>query len=203
MTRSAEDQTEASDEMLMVRYQRGNREAFATLVGRHSADVFSLSYYLLGDENAAERVARETFRHVARDAEAFHLESQFRAWLFGITHRLVMEACTDATPNSQHDWSVRKLSRLEPPPADSALPPASSRAYRSQLLIRRVAARVSSLPLEMREAFLLKQVAQLSIPAIADVMGIDADMARQLIRLAFDRIQESVADTEEYARALR
>jgi len=55
----------------------------------------------------------------------------------------------------------------------------------------------------MREAFLFKQVGQLSIVAIADAMCIDTDTVRQLIRSAFDRIQEGVMDTEEYARALR
>lgn len=203
MSRLAENPTEASDEMLMVRYQRGNREAFATLVSRHSACVFSVAFYLRGDENAAEGIASATFHHLASDAATFHLEAQFRTWLFGKVHSIIRESCGDAHPHGdlEIDWGDQ-LTRLDSPQPEAASPP-SSRAYRSQILLRRVTSRVTSLPLEMREAFLFKQVGQLSIVAIADAMCIDTDTVRQLIRSAFDRIQEGVMDTEEYARALR
>lgn len=203
MSRLAENPTEASDEMLMVRYQRGNRDAFATLVSRHSACVFSVAFYLRGDENAAEHIAGATFHHLASDAATFHMEVQFRTWLFGKVHGIIGEDCVEAQPNGdlEVDWRDH-LTRLDSQQAESVSPP-SSRAYRSQILLRRVTSRVTSLPLEMREAFLFKQVGQLSIVAIADAMSLDTDTVRQLIRSAFDRIQEGVMDTEEYARALR
>ena len=55
----------------------------------------------------------------------------------------------------------------------------------------------------MREAFLFKQVGQLSLNGIATATGVDVDAVRHFMRMAFDRIQDCVADTEEYARALR
>ena len=54
MTRFADYQKEATDEMLMVRYQRGHRDAFAALVTRHATTVFSVGYYLLGNEAQAD-----------------------------------------------------------------------------------------------------------------------------------------------------
>jgi len=203
MNRLAENPTEASDEMLMVRYQRGNRDAFATLVSRHSACVFSVAFYLRADEHAAEHIASTTFHHLASDAATFHLEAQFRTWLFGKVHSIVRNYWVEAQPNGdlEIDWGDQ-LIRLDTQQAELVSPP-SSRAHRSQILLRRVTSRVTSLPLEMREAFLFKQVGQLSIVAIADAMSLDTDTVRQLIRSAFDRIQEGVMDTEEYARALR
>jgi RNA polymerase sigma-70 factor (ECF subfamily) len=203
MRRLSENPTEASDEMLMVRYQRGDRDAFAALVNRHAAAVFSIAFYLLGDTVAAEYVARETFQQLASDAATFHMEAQFRTWLFAKVHRIVRNHDTQAQPDQQADseWppSSPKLDALPPEPVS----PSSTRGYRSQLLLRRLTARVASLPLDMREAFLFKQLGQLSIVSVADAMCIDPDTVRQLIRSAFDRLQEGVTDTEEYARALR
>gem|GEM_PF-1366717 len=203
MRRFAENPTEASDEMLMVRYQRGDRDAFAALVDRHATVVYSIAYYLLGDSAAAEQVAHQTFHQLAGDAAAFHLEAQFRAWLFGKVHQIIRDCGAQAQPREPADseWPP-STPRIDVIPVDSASP-SSARAYRSQLLLRRVTSSVASLPVEMREAFLFKQLGQLSIVAVADAMRIDADTVRQLIRAAFDRLQEGVTDTEEYARALR
>jgi RNA polymerase sigma-70 factor (ECF subfamily) len=202
MSRITDDRNEASDEMLMVRYQRGDRNAFAALVGRHSACVFSLAFYLSGEEVTAQEVTRETFHYLASEAATFHLEAQFRTWLFSKVHSIIVKQNLGATGESGTDaeWP-ESYSRLDALQVESA--PPSSRAYRSQLLLRRVTARLALLPLDMREAFLFKQIGQLSIVAIADAMCLDSDTVRQLIRAAFDRLQEGVTDTEEYARALR
>lgn len=202
MTRLAENQKEATDEMLMVRYQRGHRETFVALVNRYAVPVYSVGYYLIGSEATAHQLARETFLQVVHDAATFHLEAQFRTWLFGLLHCIVNEnylgapGVNNTLPNSSASNSVDVLG---PDPA----PPVSSRSFRSQLLARRVANRVTLLPFPIREVFLFKQAGQLSLNNIAAATGADIDTVRHLMRMAFDRIQESVADTEEYARALR
>ncbi len=188
----------------MVRYQRGDREAFAALVNRHAATVFSIAFYLLGEAATAEQVASETFHHVASDAANFHLEAQFRTWLFSKLHQIARACEARAKPDQHQDSEWPPSSpRVELLQTESASSPSSSRGYRSQLLLQRVTARVASLPVDMREAFLFKQLGQLSIVSVADAMGIETDNVRQLVRAAFDRLQEGVTDTEEYARALR
>jgi len=202
MNRFAENQKEATDEMLMVRYQRGHREAFATLVNRYSVPVYSVGYYLLRSGATADQLARETFLQVVREAATFHLEAQFRTWLFGLLHRIVNEYHL-GTPGVQDALTNPAPSNSAEFPGPDSAPPTSSRSFRSQLLARRVASRMSILPFPIREVFLFKQVGQLSLINIAAATGADLDTVRHLMRIAFDRIQDSVADTEEYARALR
>jgi RNA polymerase sigma-70 factor, ECF subfamily len=200
MMRITEDQKQVTDEMLMVRYQRGSRDAFAALVSRYSSTIFSVGYYLLGSETQADKLAQETFLQVVREAATYNLEAQFRTWIFGLLHKVAGEHYSD------HAVSGEEGRSLSSDPVESSTPespPPSSRAYRSQILARRVASRVSSLPFPMREAFLFKQAGQLTMNDIATAVGADIDTVRQLIRAAFDRIQGCVADTEEYARALR
>ena len=202
MIRQLEDQPEASDEMLMVRYQRGDHDAFAALVTRHAADVFTTIYYIFGNKSTAERVAHRAFHLVARTAATFNLELNFKTWLHGQVHHLLVE--TGIEPSLEHEENdVEQAAQISTFALDSTGHPVSFRSHRSQLLLRRIADRLASLPLDMREAFLFKLVGQLSINSIAEAMSIDSDTVRQLIRSAFDRIQEGVLDTEEYARALR
>jgi RNA polymerase sigma factor (sigma-70 family) len=201
MTRFAEYQKQATDEMLMVRYQRGHRDAFGALVSRYASTVFSVGYYLLGSESHADKLAQETFLQVVHENPTFHLEANFRTWLFGHLHRVAGEYqsfCEDSR-DSQQGSSLDSDTEHAP---DSTLP-ASSRSFRSQILARRVVSRVTSLPFAMREIFLFKQAGQLSMSGIATATGNDLDTIRQLLRGALDRIQDSVANTEEYARALR
>jgi RNA polymerase sigma-70 factor (ECF subfamily) len=202
MTRFAEDQKEATDEMLMVRYQRGYRDAFAALVTRHAPTVFSVGYYLLNSEAQADKLAQDTFLQVVRDAATFHLEAQFRTWLFGLLHRGISEYCA-SMPEVGDSQPTLAGSVSSPTTGPESAPPISSRSYHSQILTRRVANRVRSLPFPMREVFLFKQTGQLGLASIATAIGVDVDTVRHLMRGAFERIQDCVADTEEYARALR
>jgi len=195
-----EDHKQVTDEMLMVRYQRGQRDAYPTLASRYASTLFSVGYYLLGSEAQADKLAQETLLQVVREAATFNLEVQFRAWLLSLLHGIVSETYSsglEAANDPQSGFSAP----LEPAMAEAS--PPSSRAYRSQILTRRVASRVASLPFLAREVFLFKQVGQLTISDTATAVGADIETVRHLIRLAFDRIQECVADTEEYARALR
>jgi len=198
MTKLTEDQKQVTDEMLMVRYQRGQRDAFATLVARYAPILFSVGYYLLSSEAQADRLAQETFLQMVREAATFNLETQFRTWIFGLFHKT---AIATYTAESSADARGEMSSPTEVSLSESG--PASSRSYRSQILARRVASRVASLPFPVREAFLFKQTGQMPMSDIAIAVGTDADTVRHLIRTALDKIQESVADTEEYARALR
>ena len=201
MTRFAEYQKQATDEMLMVRYQRGHRDAFAALVSRHATTIYSVGYYLLGSETHADKLAQETFLQVVREAATFHLEAHFRTWMFGHLHRIASEFYASLASSTENQPKT-PANMVDTPRLDS-VPPVSSRSFRSQILARRVVTRVTSLPFPMREIFLFKQAGQLSMSNIATATGTDAETVRHLMRGAFDRIQDAVADTEEYARALR
>ena len=202
MTRHSEDQKEATDELLMVRYQRGRRDAFASLVTRHATTIFSVSFYLLGNEVQADKLAQDTFVEVVREAATFHLEAQFRTWVFGLFHKISSKYYAEFPDKGDDTRNASRVNSTDALDTESA-PPASSRSFRSQILARRVANRVATLPIPMREVFLYKQAGQLSLQNIATATGADVDTVRHLLRAAFDRIQDCVADTEEYARALR
>jgi len=198
MNSTTEIERQGTDEALVVRYQRGDRAAFARLVERHAAAVHAVASLMLDDREQAAELARATFLDLSRSAGSFHIETPFRPWLFGFLHRRlgVSDAGVSSTssPPPPH-----------PPPSPAPEEPAvpSSRAPRSFAIGRRVAEQVATLPALTREVLTLKLKAQLSIREIATATSSTTDEIGQRLRAGLEAIQSVVSDTEDYARALR
>ena len=106
---------DASDEVLMVRYQRGDREAFALLVKRYNKQVYNFVLRQLRAPALCEDVTQEVFMRLVQNAAEFKHEARFSTWLYAIARNL----CID------------QLRRLAAPPPPFARPTAAARRRRS------------------------------------------------------------------------
>jgi len=72
---------------------RGDRAAFAELIGRHQSYVFRLALSVLGPagEGEAEDVAQEVFIRLAGHVQDFRGESSFRTWLRRLALNLAID----------------------------------------------------------------------------------------------------------------
>jgi RNA polymerase sigma-70 factor (ECF subfamily) len=202
-----EDRGEASDEMLMVRYQRGDRHAFAELVRRYQKPVFNFALRQLRQPNAAEDVTQETFLRVVQNASEFKHEARFSTWLFTIARN----HCIDQLRKLEH----RRHPSLDQPIEEGAgrtlgdavadgHPRASTeRAAAGSEVATRIVQALEALPDDQREVFLLRELANLPFKEIAKVTGAGENTVKSRMRYALDRLQEALSEFEEYARALR
>ncbi len=201
-------QGDATDEMLMVRYQRGEAAAFAELVRRHSRAVYNFVLRQLRDTNLSEDVTQEVFLRVVQRASEFKHEARFSTWLYSITRNL----CVDHLRRLSH----RKHASLDAPrgadPEASPLieqiadthPRASAErtAQASQMQTSLLEA-LYALPDDQREVFLLREIANLPFKEIAEITDTPENTVKSRMRYALDRLRETLRDFEEYARALR
>ena len=194
---------EATDEMLMVRYQRGDREAFAHLVSRHVDSVFSYAFQLLGSEKSATMVTEGAFASVVSRAAEFKHESRFTTWLFGFAHAHSVNHAAVSSASSPHtaqrstqrqDTGGQTLDDSLSETIAGRVPPGPQ---------RRAVRALFSLAAEHREALLLREIARLPFGEIALVTQADENTVLAHIAHALDRVQHEVGDSEEYARALR
>lgn len=200
---------DATDEMLMVRYQRGDREAFAELVRRYKTPIFNFAMRQLRHTSVAEDVTQDVFLRVVQNAAEFKHEARFTTWIYTIARNL----CIDQLRKLTH----RRHPSLDQPAAsdgDDARPlvetiagnqPAAN-AERSVIgseVAARIVTAVDSLPEDQREVFLLREIANLPFKEIAVVTGVGENTVKSRMRYALDRLQEALAEFEEYARALR
>lgn len=100
---------DTDDVLVHAWVSRGDRAAFAALVGRHQAFVFRLALSVLGPggEADAQDVAQDVFIRLAGSAQAFRGDSAFRTWL----RRLALNLALDR----------RRLARWRKPHVDAAV----------------------------------------------------------------------------------
>jgi RNA polymerase sigma-70 factor (ECF subfamily) len=71
----------------LTRAQAGDHEAFADLVERHEAMVFSLAYHFFNDRSRAEEVAQDVFLQLYRNLRTIESESHLLFWLRQVATR--------------------------------------------------------------------------------------------------------------------
>ncbi len=199
---------DATDEMLMVRYQRGDREAFAELVRRHKTPIYNFVLRHVRQGNTAEDVTQDVFLRVVQNASEFKHEARFSTWLYTIARNLCVDHLRKQT-HRRHPSLDQPVSSSEDnrPLIDSvadAHPRASvERSAVSGEVAGRIVAAVDALPEDQREVFLLREVANLPFKEIAEITGVGENTVKSRMRYALDRLQDALSEFEEYARALR
>ncbi|HSX58815.1 MAG TPA: sigma-70 family RNA polymerase sigma factor [Tahibacter sp.] len=151
-----------ADQLLVVRCQLGERDAFAELVRRWAASLQRYAMKLAADAELASDLTQDVWLRVLQGIGRLRDAAQFRAWLFGIAHRTFMD---------------RLRSRYAMPVDDSAdtetlaaVDDGDDRADRERAL----AGGIDSLPLVEREVLTLFYLEQLSLVDIAHALGIPA-----------------------------
>ncbi len=196
---------ESSDEMLMVRYKRGDRNAFAELVQRYQRPLFNFSLRYLRNPEGAREVTQEAFLRIVKRSADFRHESRFSTWIFAITRNL----CIDELRRAKH----RNHSSLDQPNSDGEQPLdklgdtttalSGERGAQARELRNGIVRALDELPEEQREVFLLRQLGGVPFGEIARITGIPENTVKSRMRYALERLQRALRDFEEYARALR
>src|ERR1700704_5825416 len=79
------------DETLMLRYQQGDRSAFALLVRRHQTHLYNFALRQVRIPQVAEDVVQESFVRVVQNATDFKHEARFTTWVYTITRNLCID----------------------------------------------------------------------------------------------------------------
>jgi RNA polymerase sigma-70 factor (ECF subfamily) len=201
----ADVRSDASDEMLMVRYQRGDREAFAELVRRYSGPIYNFSVRHLRQAPLAEDVTQEVFLRLVQKAAEFKHEARFSTWLYTIARNL----CIDHLRKLKHrrhaslDNSGSDEAPLAERLAAGGIDADTERSAVSIEVLHAIETAVDALPEEQREVFLLREIANMPFKEIATATGVGENTVKSRMRYALDRLQQALAEFEEYARALK
>jgi RNA polymerase sigma factor (sigma-70 family) len=167
-----------TDELLAVRCQLGEPEAFDALVQRWHAPLCRYVTHLLGRDDVMDDVVQDAWLRVLRALPALRDARRFRAWLFGIARRSAMDQLRRryAEPNFV---PVEDAHGAESDEEDDALSEALSFLQERLLL----------LPVTEREVLDLFYLQGLTLAQIAEVCDVPVGTvksrlfrARQLLR---------------------
>jgi len=179
-----------ADEALLLRYQRGDRSAFVTLVRRHQVAVYNFVLRQLGSALAADEIAREVFLGVVKEAARFDYETPVATRLFSIACRLIRE--------ERSRMPARGTLQQDP-----LAPEGSGRGAARHTLEDSIVRAVDELPDAQKDVFLLREVADLPFSQIATVTRQSETAVKIQMQHALQRLRVALQDFDEYRRALR
>jgi RNA polymerase sigma-70 factor (ECF subfamily) len=183
-----------TDEQLMRRFQRGEAQAFETLMLRHRTPVHSFLLRLTGERTRAEDLTQETFLRLVKGAAGWEPRAAVRTWLFTIARNLA----TDAARRQ----AFRATEPLDPPARGgegrpraeaAATDPGPDEAAEAAQLRPRLEAALAALPAEQREVFLLREHAGLSFGEIAAAVQANENTVKSRMRYALLALRERLA----------
>jgi RNA polymerase sigma-70 factor (ECF subfamily) len=176
---------EPSDEELVARAADGDEPAFEALVGRYQHRAYRLACRLLGDESEAADALQEAFLSVYRSLRSFRGEARFSTWFFRVV--------TNAALMRRRAWRRRPTESLEvflpsfDAEARAGLRGAGAAARRGSWVARPRPARaagIERLPDLYREAFVLRDLEEMTTAEVAELLGVAADVVRQRVHRA-------------------
>jgi RNA polymerase sigma factor (sigma-70 family) len=178
-----------SDEELMLRYAKGDLDAFQQLYEHHRGGLYR---YFLRQSNAsvAEELFQDVWARVIQSRKRYRPKAAFKTWLYTLAHnRLIDHWRRDgARPVEQalldDDGAERMTADTNPGP---------ERLIDLRDCLDQLLQLVSGLPDVQRQTFLLRHEAGMSLKEIAEATSTQAETAKSRLRYAMGRLRSAIA----------
>jgi len=179
-----------SDEILVAKCQKGDKQAFELLIKKYQRRIFHLIYRIAQDPAVVEPLAQEVFLKAYRSISSFRGSSQFYTWLYRIavntslSHIKKESTAENRERTLDYDLQASNLqiesTKVEDP---------------EELLMRKeffkhLMDSLHSLPEELQTAVVLREFTGLNYEEIAEVMQIPLGTVRSRIFRARSRLRE-------------
>ena len=179
---------EPSDETLAARTAAGDDSAFEALVERYQGRVFRLACRLTSETDAPD-VLQETFLQTYRHLSSFRGDSQFGTWLYRIaTNAALMHRRAGARrPAESLDVFLPRFDAQGKHTATPSELQVASRADETldrEFLARKAHEGIAQLPDLYREAFVLRDLEEMSTADVALALGVEPATVRQRVHRA-------------------
>lgn len=186
----------ASDEDLMKRYATGESAAFAVLYARHKGPLYRYFLRQVRPAAVAEDLYQDVWTNVIRARERYEVQAKFTTWLYRLAHnRLIDHYRRTETGRPFHNPDPDDP-LLEEFPEDALQQPDNE--LDRKRMGRRLLEALEQLPVEQREAFLLREEAGFSLDEIAEVTGAGIEAAKSRYRYAIAKLRRALAPVVEF-----
>jgi len=177
-----------TDEQLMLAFAQGDAGAFDRLYARHKGTVFRFIARSLPSRADAEEIFQEVWMKAIEARSRYEPRAKFTTWIYAIAHNRLVDL-----------WRKKGLVLVTmdgddapaiDPPGDPGDEPFAQVA--GQEAMARFAAALEALPPAQREAFLLKEEAEMSIAEIAKATGANEEAVKSRVRYATAKLREAL-----------
>jgi RNA polymerase sigma-70 factor (ECF subfamily) len=194
LTATAPTAARGAEEQSWIRAaQEGDARAYASLVDRYWPRLQRWLHGQTQDSQAAEDVTQDTFLKVWSNLNSFTAGSNFRAWLFCIARRCLID--------SRRRGRSPAAGQLHDSAAASGPGPVHAAVARETLA--RVQLAVARLPAHLREVLLLRTQEGLAYADIARELGLSEETTRWRVMKARQALLERLGESPDSERTLR
>jgi len=166
-------------------------DEFSELYRRHLRDVYSYSYYRVGNHHDAEDLTEQTFLQAYRHFERARRESDgrpLRPWLIRIAHNLAA--------NFYRDRSRRPQARLEDASVVSTAH-GTAELVEGREELAGILAGVQRLPEDRRDALIMRFALEMDNREIARALGRSEGATKVLIHRAIRQLEQALEAGED------
>jgi RNA polymerase sigma-70 factor (ECF subfamily) len=179
-----------ADRDLVAAATGGDRGAFDELVRRYQGQVVNLARAMTASDLDLDDMAQETFVRVWRGLKAFRGDSSFRTWLYGIAMNVIRTHRVRRSTLRSRFWSASSADEGDPL---ERLPSHESGVEQAVIMRDGIDRALRSLPEELREALVLRDIQGLEYREIADALGIPIGTVESRIFRARQRLRPLLA----------
>ncbi len=181
-----------TDAALVEQVQKGHRHAFDLLVARYQHRIINLVSRFVRDRDEAMDVAQEVFIKAYRSMAGFRGESAFYTWLYRIAINTAKNHLT-AGARRPRETELTYLDGEEVPfsdfQKDFETPEALLQVEQMKAVVLET---INSLPSDLKEAIMLREIDGLSYEEIAHAMDCPVGTVRSRIFRAREVIDEQL-----------
>lgn len=175
-------------EATIARALAGDSAAWSQLYAAYYGRVFRQLRYLCGDRHTAEELTQDTFAQAMASRARFDPQRPFLAWLRGIALHVAHNRWRKEQGGVRAHRKLALVADVQPRPGDPA--DRQLELARSQALY----AALAELPERWREAFVLKELHELSAAEVGELVGATENNVAVRVTRARQRLREILGE---------
>jgi len=176
-----------SDDELVKKFTVGDVRAFEEIVARYQKPVVNFIYRMIGDFQEAEDIAQEVFIKLYWFAHTYEGRASFSTWLFRIANNL----CCDSLRVKSH-WDCVSLETILNEPLQGSTAFSPQRSAECSELARIIETAIGKLPVQQRQAIILREYYGFSHSEIASVANCSVTTVKSRIHKARQRLRRQL-----------
>jgi RNA polymerase sigma-70 factor (ECF subfamily) len=174
------------DELLVIKCQQGDKEAFEELVGRWQKRLWHYAFKITGSESAAWDVVQETWFAIIKGIRKLNDAAVFPQWAF----RIANNKCTDRLRKNRLRDKLNVS--LEMQSQNQFIPRGTNQKQGSNEKIESLQAAVKQLPPERRALLELRYHEGFDIAQIAKILDVPEGTVKSRLHRLLEQLRQIV-----------
>ncbi len=179
-----------SDEILVARCQKGDKQAFELLIKKYQRRIFHLIYRITQDPTVVEPIAQEVFFKAYRSISSFRGHAKFYTWLYRIAVNTSLSEIKKESASENREKFIEYDLHASTLQSDSMKTEDPEELFMRKEFFKHLFDSLRSLPEELRTAVVLREFSGMNYEEISEIMGIPLGTVRSRIFRARARLRE-------------